>query len=80
VTLESAAELDNFEDLLKPKTVNYDAKEFSYFKTLLKEEITTNKFVLKPENFTKDAHAESIVKDPNSNLNLYHFSNFEVYP
>lgn len=78
VTLDSAGDLDNFENLLKPKNINFDAKELQFYKILLKEEITTNKFLLKAEHFSKDVHAESMVKDPNSNLNLYHFSNFEV--
>ena len=71
-------DIENLDDILKSKTINYDAKELSYFKILLKDEITGNKMILKPENFNKDQQAESYKKDPNSNLNLYPFSSFEV--
>jgi len=71
-------DVDDIRDILKPKNINYEAKELTYFKNVLKDEISSNRFVLKSENFAKEQQTESYKKDPNSSLNLYPFSSFEI--
>jgi len=78
VNNDNLNDIDNLNELLKPKNVNYDAKELAYFKNILKDEIAGNRVTIKPENFIKESKVEEYKKDPNSNLNLYPFSSFEV--
>ena len=78
VNNDNMHDIDDIRDILKPKNINYEAKELTYFKNVLKDEISSNRFVLKPENFAKEQQNESYKKDPNSSLNLYPFSSFEV--
>ncbi len=78
VNNDNLNDIDNLNELLKPKNVNYDAKELAYFKNILKDEIAGNRVIIKPENFIKESKVEEYKKDPNSSLNLYPFSSFEV--
>jgi len=77
VNNDNLNDIDNLYELLKPKNVNYDAKELAYFKNILKDEITNNRVNIKPEDFIKESKVEEYKKDPNSSLNLYPFSSFE---
>jgi len=54
LTMDNVRDIPNFESLLKPKNVNFESKEFTFFRNLLKEEISSNKFNLKQELFSKD--------------------------
>jgi len=63
-----------------------ETKEMAFFSNLLKEEISSHKLTLfsdrhkidhSAQSMNSDSNSQNFLKDANTNLNLYHHTNFE---